>query len=79
MKKIKILFLSSGASIHTIRWVNSLSRRSDLIKINLVSQEKLVDNLSDKVIFNLLPFNGSLGYLFNFFKLKKIINEWNLI
>ena len=75
MKKIKILFLSSGASIHTIRWVNSLSRHSDL-KINLVSQEKLVDNLSKKVIFNLLPFNGSLGYLFNFFKLKQIINDW---
>ena len=75
MKKIKILYLSSGASIHTIRWVNSLSRHSDL-KINLVSQEKLVDSLSKKVIFNLLPFNGSLGYLFNFFKLKQIINDW---
>lgn len=75
MKKIKILYLSSGASIHTIRWVNSLSRHSNL-KINLVSQEKLIDNLSEKVTFNLLPFSGVFGYLFNFLKLKQIINEW---
>lgn len=75
MKKFKILYLSSAASIHTIRWVNSLSKRSNL-KINLVSQQKLVDNLSEKVIFNLLPFSGSLGYVFNIFKLKQIIKDW---
>ena len=42
MKRIKVLYLSSGSSIHTIRWVNSLSKRSDLI-VNLVSQQKLID------------------------------------
>ena len=75
MKKIKILYLSSGASIHTIRWVNSLSGFSNL-KINLVSQQKLVDDLSEKVIFNLLPFRGLFGYVFNIFKLKQIIKDW---
>ncbi len=75
MKKFKILYLSSGASIHTIRWVNSLSKRSDLL-INLVSQEKLIDDLSEKVIFNLLPFSGWFGYVFNFFRLKQIIKDW---
>lgn len=75
MRKFKILYLSSGASIHTIRWVNSLSKRSNLI-INLVSQQKLVDNLSEKVIFNLLPFEGLFGYIFNIFKLKQIIKDW---
>tara|TARA_B100000242_G_scaffold37677_1_gene22484 strand:+ start:135 stop:1241 length:1107 start_codon:yes stop_codon:yes gene_type:complete len=75
MRKFKILYLSSGASVHTIRWVNSLSKKSN-ITINLVSQQKLVDNLSEKVIFNLLPFRGSLGYILNIFKLKKIIKDW---
>ena len=75
MKKFKILYLSNGASIHTIRWVNSLSKRSDLL-IKLVSQEKLIDDLSEKVTFNLLPFSGWSGYIFNFFKLKKIIRDW---
>ncbi len=75
MEKIKVLYLSSGSSVHTIRWVNSLSMRSDLV-INLVSQHKIIDDLSEKVIFNLLPFNGSFGYLFNFFKLKQIIRDW---
>ena len=75
MKKIKILYLSSGSSIHTIRWVNSLSKRPDLI-INLVSQQKLIDSVSEKVIFNLLPFKGLFGYFLNIFKLKKIIRDW---
>ena len=26
--------------------------------------------------FDLLPFNGLFGYLLNFFKLKKIIKDW---
>ena len=75
MKRIKVLYLSSGSSIHTIRWVNSLSKRSDLI-VNLVSQQNLIDNLSERVIFNLLPFNGWFGYILNFFELKKIIRAW---
>jgi len=41
-----------------------------------VSQQKPIDNLSKKVIFNLLPFSGMFGYLFNTFKLKKIIKDW---
>lgn len=75
MRKFKILYLSSGASVHTIRWVNSLSKSSNL-QINLVSQQKLIDDISEKVIFNLLPFKGSLGYIFNVFKLKQIIKDW---
>lgn len=75
MEKIKVLYISSASSIHTIRWVNSLSQRSDLI-IYLVSQHNLIDDLSENVIFSLLPFSGWFGYVFNIFKLREIILAW---
>lgn len=69
-----IIFLSAANSIHTVRWVNSLSNKG--LKVHLVSlpnhRETEKDPILDSVEVHYLPYSGFKGYFLNFFALRKI-------
>ncbi|MDB9321323.1 glycosyltransferase [Nodularia spumigena CS-591/04] len=61
---MKIVLLASMNSIHTIRWVNSLSDRHH--EIYLITQDPSSKHrLNKSVKVYQLPFRGKLGYFFN--------------
>ena len=73
MVKVKVLFLSSAKSIHTIRWVNSLSSRGH--EVHLVYNKDDISNIDDisiNVIKHEMYFSGSKGYYLNFLHLRFI-------
>ena len=68
---MKVLILSGASSIHTIRWVNALSRRN--IKVILVSQHYPIEEIDNNVKVYIFKNYGSLGYYLLINKVKKII------
>ena len=70
---MKILFLSAASSIHTVRWVNSLSELGHKITlVSLINHKASADSISEKVEIIYLPFSGSKGYYLNARSLKQI-------
>ena len=57
---MNLAFLSSAASIHTIRWVNGLSEAGALV--HLISQQPLLEPLHPAVKSYLFPPRGVPGY-----------------
>ncbi|WP_335995216.1 glycosyltransferase [Fusobacterium polymorphum] len=73
---MKIIFLGEAASIHTIRWVNSLSEKGiEVILVSLKGKLDTIGKISDNVKVIYLPFGTKLGYYLNMFELKKIISK----
>ncbi len=70
---MKILILASGKSFHATRWANSLAARG--LDIIFVTSHKLIRPLNENINFVQLSTRGSLGYILDVYKLKKIINE----
>ncbi|WP_156820967.1 glycosyltransferase [Thioalkalivibrio sp. ALgr1] len=56
----RLVLLSGGASIHTIRWANGLADAG--IEVNLITQQPLLEPVRDEVNVHVLPDRGSLGY-----------------
>jgi glycosyltransferase involved in cell wall biosynthesis len=74
MEKVKkIILLSSAESVHTTRWANSLAQSG--LKIYLVSQHDLKDDLGENVRFFRLPFSGPAGYFANVFYFRKLVKK----
>ena len=73
---MKIIFLGEAASIHTIRWVNSLSEKGiEVILVSLKGEVDIIGKINDNVKVIYLPFGTKLGYYLNVFALKKIISK----
>lgn len=73
---MKIIFLGEAGSIHTIRWVNSLSEKGiEVILVSLKGNFDNVEKISKKVKIIYLPFGTKLGYYLNIFALKRIISK----
>lgn len=78
----KVLFLSDGSSIHTKRWINSLSEKG--VKIHLFSLKPVETSEYPKENFSFTCFNlqkrfgglSKLGYLKVLPELKKVIREF---
>ncbi|MBV7388036.1 glycosyltransferase [Pasteurellaceae bacterium TAE3-ERU1] len=71
---MKIIILSAGNSIHTIRWVNGLSSLGYCV--TLITQHEVEHkNYNDNVQIISFPYNGVLGYFILGYKLRRIINE----
>ena len=73
---MKIIFLGGAGSIHTIRWVNSLSEKGiEVILVSLKEEVETIGKINDNVKVIYLPFGTKLGYYLNVFALKKIISK----
>ena len=73
---MKIIFLGGAGSIHTIRWVNSLSEKGlEVILVSLKGEVETIGKINDNVKVIYLPFGTKLGYYLNVFALKKIISK----
>ncbi|WP_319204570.1 glycosyltransferase [uncultured Ilyobacter sp.] len=74
---MKIIFLSAANSIHTVRWVNSLSEKG--VEVHLISlsnhKERAENKITKKSKIYYLPFRETKGYYLNVFALKKLINK----
>lgn len=78
----KVLFLSDGSSIHTKRWINSLSEKG--VKIHLFSLKPVETSEYPEENFSFTCFNlqkrfgglSKLGYLKVLPELKKVIREF---
>ena len=73
---MKIIFLGEAASIHTIRWVNSLSEKGiEVILVSLKGEVDIIGKINDNVKVIYLPFGTKIGYYLNIFALKRIISK----
>lgn len=70
---MKIILLSGGASIHTIRWANGLADAG--IEVILATQHDLLEPVDAHVRVRRLPHSGVVGYFRNAGPLKQVIEE----
>lgn len=70
---MKVLFLSAGNSIHTVKWVNALARRGNEVHLIYNKNHTPVEDMLDQnIICHCLKYGGTLGYYLNALELKKI-------
>ena len=71
---MKICFLASASSIHTVRWVNAMAERGhDVHLITMHRPDK--DKIDDRVNVYFLPLNPPMGYYLNVFKVRKLLKQ----
>lgn len=75
MGQKKVFFISAASSIHTVKWVNSLSEKYKVHLIYCNNHMPKTDNINDKVILHKLPFSAPLGYYLNSIALKRLYKE----
>jgi len=68
---MKVLLLSSGESIHTCRWANSLVNKG--IDVVLVTRHEFLEEIDNKVVKYKLSHGGKIGYFLNISNLKNIL------
>jgi L-malate glycosyltransferase len=71
---IRVLLLSNGASIHTIRWANSIAARPGH-EVHLVTQQPASEELSSSVAVHAAPVRGDLGYFVNASFVRRAVHE----
>ena len=69
--KMKVIFLSSANSIHTIQWAKYLANIG--IDVHVVSQHPVSQDFPQHIPVHILPFKGFPGYFLNCFALKKLV------
>lgn len=73
---MKVVFIGPAISIHTQRWVNSLSKKNIEVVLFSLRKDGDINNLVDKNIkIRYFPFSGKLGFIFNGFFINKMIEE----
>lgn len=74
---MKILFLAPADSIHTVRWVSSLSERGNqVLLVSLPNHSETQNKIYKKVQTKYLPIKGLKGYYLNAGVLKKIASNF---
>lgn len=71
---MKICFLAPSNSIHTIKWVNTLSERGYDISL-LTMHEYDIHEFNKNIRIFKLKYSVPLGYYLNMFQAKKLIDE----
>lgn len=71
----KIMFLSAANSIHTVKWVNSLSKKYEIHLVYCSNHKPNMDNIANNVILHELKFNAPMGYYLNKFELKRLFEN----
>ena len=73
---MKVLFLSAASDIHTVRWVNELSRKNhDVTLVFCKNHGPKIHKIDNSVRLIHLPFNSGVGYYLNSLYLKKIYKK----
>ncbi len=70
---MRLVILAAANSIHTVRWVNALTRAG--LDIHLVSQHEVRGNILKGVKVHYLPYSGVKGYFMNIFALRRVLRE----
>lgn len=73
MKSMKICFLASASSIHTVRWVNAMSERGHDVYLLTIHRPK--EQIHSRVHVIKLPFPPPMGYYLNFPFAKRCLNK----
>lgn len=73
--KPKVMFISAANSIHTVKWVNSLSKNFEIHLVYCANHFPNKDKISNNVVLHKLKFSAPLGYYLNSLQLKKMYNE----
>lgn len=72
---MKIIYLASASSIHTVKWVNEIAKRGyeiHLITMHSPDTSNLIDN---NVSIHRLPFPAQAGYFLNKWHLRKLLRS----
>lgn len=73
---MKILFLSAANDIHTVRWVNELSRKNhDVTLIFCKNHAPTIHKIDNSINLIRLPFNSGIGYYLNSLYLKRVYKK----
>lgn len=73
---MKVLFISPANSIHTVRWVNSLSEKEiDIVLVSLKKHKKTINKISNKVKIIYLPFPGIVSCYLNAIFMNRIVKK----
>lgn len=75
MAKQKIMFISAANSIHTIRWVNALSKWFEIHLVYCKGHAPKIDKPLECVQLHELRHKAPLGYYSNAIQLKKLYNK----
>lgn len=74
---MKIMFLGAAISNHTLRWVNSLSKKGhDVLMVCRDDQKNMSGEILDNVQVHYLKYGGGLGYYLNAFELNKVYKKY---
>lgn len=75
---MRILLLAAGNDIHSVRWANQLFMNGNEVHLCYLKNHKpSTDKFNCNVILHELRVSSPLGYYFNMFQLKKIVNKIN--
>lgn len=75
MQKLKVMFISAANSVHTVRWVNSLSKKFEIHLVYCRNHKPNIDNISSNVILHELKFNAPYGYYLNVIQLRNLYKK----
>ena len=70
---MRVAILAQGNSIHTIKWVNALSKRG--YEVSLITMHEPEENIDQNVVVHLLRFSSPSGYYLNVFFLKRLLKK----
>lgn len=73
---MKILFTAAANSIHTVKWVNALSKQGDEVHlVTLPNHSVSKHTIDSNVKIHILKYGGSFGYFRNAKELKTIFDN----
>lgn len=73
----KIMFISAANSVHTVKWVNALSKFYEIHLVYCSNHEQQENKIDKSVILHKLKYPSPLGYYLNCFEIKKICKKIN--
>ncbi len=68
----KLLFLSAASSIHTVKWVNALSKFYEVHLVYCSNHAPTIHRIDDNVVLHELKIRAPFGYYMNARELKKL-------
>ena len=71
----KLLILSAASSIHTVKWVNALSKFYEVHLVFCPNHAPKIHKINDNVFLHELKYKAKLGYYTNCLQMKKLYKK----